>query len=155
MAVAIAGVCKRWVTVATITQSICSGATPERPSALRAAPPAVLPRRAPGAPERLARRPAGHPLAVLLGGREPPLLDARALLDPLVAGVDGVHDVGVRDDSRRPEAADPEDGGVRRAVVGGDGGHQAAPTGCSRTSGCPGETRSPSSPSHSTTWPPC
>ena len=29
------------------------------------------------------------------------------------------------------------------------------PPGCSRSSGWPGETRSPSSTSHSTTWPPC
>ena len=28
------------------------------------------------------------------------------------------------------------------------------PSGCSRSRGCPGETRSPSSTSHSTTWPP-
>ena len=79
-----------------------------------------------------------------------------ALLDPLVAGVDRVDDLGVGDDPRRA--------GRRRsrgcAACGApweplDRGHQAAPSGCRRTSGWPGETRSPSSTSHSTTWPPC
>ena len=52
-----------------------------------------------------------------------------------------------------PVGADAEDGGVRRSVGLLDR-HQNATSGCSLSSGWPGETRSPSSTSHSTTTPP-
>src|SRR6185436_19981753 len=91
----------------------------------------------------------------LLGGGPAALLDARALLDPLVARVDRLDDLAVGDHPRRSVGADAVDAGVRGAVGTLYGGHDAPPSGCSRISGCPGDTRSPSSTSHSTIWPPC
>ena len=87
IAVAMAGVCSMWVTVATMTQSICAGVDA-------------------GALERLARRRDRHHLHGLLGRGPAALLDARALLDPLVAGVDRVDDLGVGDHPRRAVGAD-------------------------------------------------
>src|SRR6478672_11375809 len=81
-----------------------------------------------GALEGLARGLDGHQLHGLLGGRPPPLLDAGALLDPLVTGVDRLDDVGVRDHTGRAVGADPEDGGVRRALGGLERAHELAPS---------------------------
>ena len=96
IAVAIAGVWSMWLTVATITASIWRASIA-------------------GALEGLAGRGDRHHLDGLLRRGEPALLDAGALLDPLVAGVDRLDDLGVRDDPDRAVGADAEDGGVRRA----------------------------------------
>ena len=62
-------------------------------------------------------------------------LDAGALLDPLVAGVDALEDLGVGDDPARPVAAEPEDARRAGAPVGGARWRRsctATPSGCSR-----------------------
>ena len=65
----------------------------------------------------------------LVGPGEAACLDARALLDPLVGGVDGLDDLGVGHHPAGPVGADPEHAGVRRA---GDAaarrGHPATPS---------------------------
>ena len=65
-----------------------------------------------GVLESLAGRADAHHLHGLLGGGPAALLDAGALLDPLVAGVDRLDDLGVRDDPRRAVGADAQDRGV-------------------------------------------
>ena len=82
IAVAMAGVWSMWLTVATMTQSICRGVDA-------------------GALERLAGGGDRHQLHGLLGRGPAALLDAGALLDPLVAGVDRLDDLGVGDHPRR------------------------------------------------------
>src|SRR5690349_7152280 len=103
----------------------------------------------------LAGRGHRHHLDALVGPGEAPLLDAGALLDPLVAGVDGLDDLGVGDHPRRAVGADPQELGLpgagRRLEC---GGHALTPSGWRRISGWPGETMSPSSTSHSTIVPP-
>ena len=92
-----AGVWSRWLTVATTTQSICAGLEP-------------------GVLEGLARGRDAHHLHGLVRSRPAALLDARPLLDPLVAGVDRVDHLGVGDHARGPVGADPEDAGVPRCL---------------------------------------
>ena len=85
----------------------------------------------------LERRPRGrdrHHLHGLLGRGPAALLDAGTLLDPLVAGVDGLDDLGVGDHAGGAVGADAEDGGVRRSVGLLDR-HQNATSGCSLSSG--------------------
>ena len=94
-----------------------------------------------GALERLPRGGDRHHLHGLLGRGPAALLDAGALLDPLVAGVDRLDHLGVGDDPGRAVGAEAED--ARRAALRWRrraGGHQDAPSGCSRSSGWPGET---------------
>src|SRR5215207_1341411 len=110
-----------------------------------------------GLSDRLAGGRAAHVDDALVGAGPAPALDAGALADPLVGGVDALTDLGVGDDARRAVAADAEDARVGRALRRGES-HQciaSLPSGCSRTRGCPGDTGSPSSTSHSTTVPPC
>ena len=87
IAVAMAGVCSMCETVATIDA-------------------VDLRRLDAGALEGLAGRGDRHHLHGLVGPGEAPLLDAGALLDPLVAGVDGLDELGVGDDPGRPVGAD-------------------------------------------------
>ncbi len=93
IAVATAGVCSMWLTVATMTQSICSAEIPALSIALRAAATLMT-------------------WTVSSGAGPATLPDPRALLDPLVTGVDRRDDLGVGDHARGAIAADPEDRGV-------------------------------------------
>ena len=104
--------------------------------------------------ERLARRRDAHHLHGLVRLGPAALDDPRAGLDPLVGGVDVAGDLGVGDHPAGPVAADAEDRGVlRRRCRSGSCSTviRHSLSGCSRTSGWPGETRSPSSTIHSTT----
>ena len=94
MAVATAGVWSRWLTVATITQSICCRRR-------------CRPCRAPRGPRR--RSSSGRSRGASAQRRS--MMPERCL-DPLVARVDRLDDVGVGDDACGPVAADAEDGGV-------------------------------------------
>ena len=117
IAVATAGVWNMWVTVATIDAVDLPGVDA-------------------GPLERRTRGGDRHHLHGLLRRREAALLDAGALLDPLVAGVDRVDDLGVRDHRDGPVGADAEDRGVPGALGLADRGHQwLPPSGCSRISG--------------------
>ena len=79
------------------------------------------PRRSGGRRCRRARAPGASDATLISwtvsSGRAPAaLLDAGALLDPLVAGVDRLDDLGVRDHAGRAVGAEAEDGGVRRPL---------------------------------------
>ena len=129
----------RWLTVATMTQSTWRASMPASARASRAAAD-------------------GHHLHGLLGRRPsgastmPERCWIHSSLESIAStiselGTTRLGPVGAdAEDARRARRAG---GRARRGVA-----ISSTPSGCRRSSGWPGETGSPSSTSHSTTWPP-
>ena len=133
IAVAIAGVCSMWVTVATMTQSICRASMPDRSSAVRDAATDIICTVSSGVAQRRC------------------LMPERCWIHSSLESIASTTSAfGI---PRRAVGADAEDRGVRGALGGIDGASMASlgVEADQRLAREPGRRRATS---HSTIWPP-